>query len=67
MTISEAQLRQADQERRAAQRAADAATERRNELVKQALAEGWTPTRIAAVVGVTKGRISQIRHRSAAE
>lgn len=35
-------------------------TERRNALVRQALAEGWTHQQISNATGLSRGRISQI-------
>lgn len=55
-------------ELRAAQRAHErtagrykAINEKRNALVRQALAEGWTHQAISEATGLSRGRISQIK------
>lgn len=45
---------------RAAFRLAEDLRQQRNELVRQALTEGWTHAKIAAATGLSRGRISQI-------
>ena len=39
---------------------AEVLTERRNMLVRQAIAEGWTHRRIAEATGLARSRISQL-------
>lgn len=53
-------LREAEVAYRAASVDQEAARQRRNELVRQALAEGWTHAQVAAATGLTRGRIGQI-------
>jgi hypothetical protein len=48
---------------RASRRAEELRLER-NQLVREALAEGWTHARIAEATGLTRGRIGQIAQRS---
>ncbi len=35
-------------------------SEERKRVIRQALTEGWTHAQVAAVLGVTRGRIGQI-------
>jgi hypothetical protein len=59
--MTETELRRAEKALAVAQRRYDAAREARNALIRRALAEGWTHARIAAVTGLSRGRISQFR------
>jgi len=45
-------------------RRSEALREKRNALVRQALAEGWTHARIAEATGLTRGRIGQLAKSS---
>jgi hypothetical protein len=59
MTAGE--LRRADAAYRTAARRYEQAREARNATVRQALAEGWTHARIADTLGLSRGRINQIK------
>lgn len=59
MTTNELREVQRAQERTAARY--KTITEKRNALVRQALAEGWTHQRISEATGLSRGRISQIK------
>jgi DNA-directed RNA polymerase specialized sigma24 family protein len=56
-------LRSASRDIRRRQDALRALEERRNCLVRQAAAEGWTHQQIADVTGLTRGRIGQLAPR----
>ena len=57
MTAEE--LRKAEAAHQAAFRRYEKAREVRNQLVAQALAEGWTHAAIAQATGLTRGRVGQ--------
>jgi hypothetical protein len=59
MTADE--LRKAESRYQRASRRAEELRLERNELVRQALEEGWTHAKIAEVTGLSRGRISQFR------
>jgi len=52
-------LRKAEKAHKAAHRRYEQTRDARNTLGRQALDEGWTHARIAAVTGLSRGRISQ--------
>lgn len=54
-------LARAERDYREAAQRADELRASRNELVAQALREGWTHARIAEATGLSRGRISQLR------
>lgn len=56
----ERQLVAAEADYRKARSAVDAKRQRRNELVKEAIAAGMTHTQIAELTGLTRGRVAQI-------
>jgi transcriptional regulator with XRE-family HTH domain len=59
--MTAAELRKAEARyQRAASRAEEARIER-NRLIIEALAAGWTHARIAEAIGMSRGRVSQIR------
>lgn len=53
-------LAAAEADYRKARSAVDAKRQRRNELVKEAIAAGLTHTQIAELTGLTRGRVAQI-------
>lgn len=56
----EKSLAAAEADYRKARSAVDAKRQRRNELVKEAIAAGLTHTQIAELTGLTRGRVAQI-------
>lgn len=58
--VTAEQLRRAEAEFKAAYASAERSREKRNELVRGALAQGWTHQQISDVTGLSRGRISQI-------
>jgi len=60
MTITSEQLKKAEAAHRAAFRRSEQKREARNELVRQALAQGWKPAHIAREMGITRARVGQI-------
>ena len=54
------QLRKAEAAQGAAFRRYQQVQQRRDELVRQAVAEGWTHARIAGATGLTRSRVGQI-------
>lgn len=59
----EARLRRAEVDYQRSNRKADEKRRERNALVAEALAKGWSHGRIAAVTGLTRGRIGQMAKR----
>jgi hypothetical protein len=55
------ELRILSQDIRARQAQLPELEERRNALVRQALADGWTHQQIADATGLSRGRISQLK------
>lgn len=53
-------LATAEADYRKARSAVDAKRQRRNDLVKEAIAAGLTHTQIAELTGLTRGRVAQI-------
>jgi AraC-like DNA-binding protein len=53
-------LRLAHEACRSAEIDAASARQLRKRLIRQALAEGWTHARVAEVLGLSRGRISQL-------
>jgi hypothetical protein len=62
--VTAAELRKAEAAYQAASRRSEDARARRNEVVREALAAGWTHARIAEATGLTRGRIGQISMRA---
>lgn len=64
MGITATQLRQSDaaykKYARHSEQLQGKLRDQRNELIRQALAEGWTQQRVADALGVTRGRINQL-------
>jgi hypothetical protein len=58
-------LHRAEAAYRKATWAAEAARTHRNDLVRQALAEGWTHQAIADATGLTRSRVSQVKAAAA--
>ena len=58
--ITANELAAAGEEYRQAVTALDAATERRDDLVRRAVAAGWQQSHIAAAFGISSGRVWQI-------
>lgn len=54
------ELRKAEARYQRAFARSEATREERNDLVRAALAAGWTHARIAEATGLTRGRINQI-------
>lgn len=54
-------IRKAEARYQRAFRRCEQAREERNRLVREALAAGWTHKRIADAIGLTRGRINQLR------
>jgi hypothetical protein len=59
--MTDAQLRRAEANYRHAATEAELLRAKRNRLVQEALAQGWTHARIAEATGLTRGRINQLR------
>jgi hypothetical protein len=59
--MTAADLRKAERAYQRAHGRAEEAREARNATVRQALAEGWTHSRISEATGLSRGRISQIK------
>jgi len=55
------ELRRAEAAYRTAVAAADAARDHRNDVVRHALAAGWTHQAIADATGLTRSRVSQVK------
>lgn len=62
--VSADQLRKAEADFKAKYKASERSRQRRNEVVRSALAEGWTHQQISDATGLTRGRISQIARGS---
>jgi hypothetical protein len=60
MTEIRKKLAEAEEDYRNARSAVDAKRQRRNELVKEAIAAGMSHSQIAKATGLTRGRIAQI-------
>jgi DNA-binding NarL/FixJ family response regulator len=58
--ITAEDIRRADAEYKAATVDAEAKRQERQRVIKQALTEGWTHARVAAELGVSRGRIGQM-------
>jgi hypothetical protein len=58
--VTAADLKKAEGAVRSAGHRVTQAQDRRDALVRRALAEGWTHARIADATGLTRGRIGQI-------
>jgi hypothetical protein len=58
--MTAAELRKAEAAYRAAFRRSEELRLKRNALVRTALSEGWTHTRIAEATGLTRGRVNQL-------
>jgi DNA-directed RNA polymerase specialized sigma24 family protein len=61
MTADE--LQEAEAAYRAAFARAEELRQKRNRLVREAIAEGWTHARIAEATGLTRGRVNQLAHQ----
>lgn len=62
--MNESDLREAERAYSTATRRAERLRAERNALVQQALAAGWTHSRIAEATGLTRGRIGQMAQAS---
>jgi hypothetical protein len=58
--MTEDQLRKAEAAYQAAFRRSEAKREARNDLIRDALREGWSHARIAGATGMTRARVGQI-------
>lgn len=63
--LTEADLRRAEARYMRATARAEEARAERNRLVLQALAAGWSHSRIAELTGLSRGRISQLSDNNA--
>lgn len=61
MTVAE--LRNAQRAHDRAQQRAEEARLKRDQAVREALAEGWTHAKISEATGLTRGRIGQLAQR----
>ncbi len=59
-TVTADQLRRAETKLKADYQAAERSRARRNELVRAAIADGWTLQQVSDLTGLSRGRISQI-------
>lgn len=60
MAVTKRKLEQAEATYRAAALRAEQNRQRRNALVGEAIAEGWTHARIADATGLARSRVSQL-------
>lgn len=60
MPVTGEDIRRADREWQEAEADKEAKRLERVRIIKQALSEGWTHARVAAELGVTRGRIGQL-------
>lgn len=63
MSFLESALKELGAEVVALKEQARSAESERDDLILQALADGWTQARIAECAGVTRGRVNQIARR----
>ena len=66
MSVTKRKLERAEAAYRASALRAEHNRERRNALVHEAIAEGWTHARIAAATGLARSRVSQLAPPQAA-
>lgn len=66
MSITVDALKRAERAFKKAEASREQARARRNELVREALAAGWTHQEISDVTGLSRGRISQIAPKTLA-
>lgn len=58
--MTEDQLRKAEARYQRAVGRSETARQERNRLVREAVADGWTHSRVAEATGLTRGRVNQI-------
>lgn len=62
-TVGRVSLELAEADYREAQERTDALRRVRNDVVRQALQQGWTHAQIAEATGLTRGRVGQLAMR----